>query len=106
MERKIKRLLRSLRFNFRYIGNPPWDTGIPVPELVDFISNHKPGRALDLGCGTGINMTTFLNAGWKVVGVDIAALAIIRARRKVNSFGAAARVFFGSVVDLDFLTGK
>ena len=35
-----------------------------------------PGRALDLGCGTGGNALALAEAGWDVAGVDIAARAI------------------------------
>lgn len=95
-----------LRFNLIYLADPPWDTGIPVPELVDFISNHNPGRALDLGCGTGTNMEAFLEAGWEVDGVDIAWLATVEAKRKIQPYGDAGKVHFGSVTDLDFLDGR
>ncbi len=103
MRLSIHRFLDKLRFNLMYLANPPWDTGIPVPELVDYISDHKPGRALDLGCGTGTNMAAFLEAGWEVDGVDIALLATIKARRKIKPYGDAGRVFFGSVTELSFL---
>ena len=103
---KIEKFLRRFSFNYRYISKPPWDTGIPVPELVDFISKHKPGKALDLGCGTGTNMVALLNAGWNVDGVDFAMLAVNRARRKIRPFGKAANVYFRSVVDLGRISGK
>ncbi|HET7307268.1 MAG TPA: hypothetical protein VFK24_05585 [Gammaproteobacteria bacterium] len=34
---------------------PPWDTGEPNEYLVEFVRSRaiKPGRALDVGCGTG-----------------------------------------------------
>jgi len=50
-------------------------------------------------------MVSFLQAGWIVDGVDIALLAILQARRKVQVYGRAARVFSGSATNLEFLTG-
>ena len=97
---------RRLYFNFHYLGKPPWDTGIPVPELVDFMANHNAGCALDLGCGTGTNMKAFLEAGWTVDGVDIAFLATKNAKEKIRGFHDRGRVFTSEVTDLEFLEGK
>ena len=44
----------------------------------------EPGRALDLGCGTGTNALWLTQHGWRVVGVDFASLAIESARRKAD----------------------
>ena len=49
-------MLQRLFFNLWYYFNPPWDTGITPPEVVEAIDGPealRPGRALDLGCGTG-----------------------------------------------------
>ncbi len=54
----LHRLPRWLQFNLRYLGNPPWDTGVSPPELLAIIAEKQPGRALDLGCGTGTNLLT------------------------------------------------
>jgi len=77
-------LLRRINFNIWYFSRPPWDSGISPPELVDFISKHPAGRAIDLGCGTGTNVVTLVQNGWQVVGIDFAPRAIRIAKRKIN----------------------
>jgi SAM-dependent methyltransferase len=42
------------------------------------------GRALDVGCGTGTNAIWLAQRGYTVLGVDIAPLAIERARAKLQ----------------------
>src|SRR5690606_2474840 len=43
-----------------------------------------PGRALDVGCGTGTNAIRLAEHGYTVVGVDVAPLAIEQARAKAR----------------------
>jgi SAM-dependent methyltransferase len=78
-----------LLYNLMYLlpGRPPWDTGISPPELVDFINRNPPGRALDLGCGTGTNAITLAQAGWEVTGIDYAHRAVRTARKKARQAG-------------------
>src|SRR3989475_7641797 len=87
---------------------PPWDTGITPPELERFVATHPPGRAIDLGCGTGTNAVYLANHGWSAVGVDFAARAIAKARRRVRKAGVASLCSFhvGDVTRLDFLAGS
>ncbi len=70
-------------FELRYIiGNTPWDTGVSPPELIAYLEENPPGRALDLGCGTGTNAITMHSYGWDVIGVDSSYFAIRRALEK------------------------
>jgi cyclopropane fatty-acyl-phospholipid synthase-like methyltransferase len=98
--------MRRLFFELRYLlGNAPWDTGISPPELLEFLQDANPGRALDLGCGTGTNAITIAKHGWQVVGVDFSALAIWAARRKARRQGLEIRFLSRDVTDLDDLAG-
>lgn len=80
----MQNLVRRILFQYLYFGQPPWDTGISPPELLEFIQKHKPGRAIDIGCGTGTNVITLARAGWDVIGVDFAPRAVKLARQKAS----------------------
>jgi SAM-dependent methyltransferase len=97
---------RRLLFDWRYlIGRAPWDSGVSPPELMSFIENHPPGRAIDLGCGTGTNVLTLAQNGWEVTGVDFSPLAIRRTRRKMARSGYGAELRVQDVTDLTDLKG-
>jgi len=82
-------------------GDPPWDTGTPDPYLIELVETGRvaPGRALDVGCGTGTNALWLAARGFEVTGIDVASRAIELARAKAAS--ARGRVDFRT---LDFLT--
>ncbi len=93
-----------ISFNLAYVlGQPRWDTQISPPELLRFIAENPPGRALDLGCGTGTNLLTLAQAGWQVTGLDYAWRAIALARRRLARAGYSADVRLGNVLDLHAL---
>ncbi len=101
----MQRILRWLSFNWKYFGKPPWDTGVSPPELIEFIKTHSPGRALDLGCGTGTNLLTLAQAGWKVVGVDFALRAVGEARQKLAQAELPGQVYLGDVARQEEVQG-
>ena len=75
------------------------------PELLDFIQNHSPGRAIDIGCGTGTNAITLARAGWQVTGVDFAPRAIKLARQKASDAGVPAEFLVKDVTRLQGVRG-
>jgi len=95
-------------WKFRWLyrrGKTPWDTQITPPEVMEFIERTPPGRALDLGCGTGTNAVTLARHGWDVTGVDFAPEAIETARRKAARAGVQAAFYVADVTELDMLQG-
>lgn len=100
--------LRRWLFDLMYLrGRTPWDTGVTPPEVVALIEGGgvPPGRALDVGCGTGTNSIYLARHGWEVVGVDLSAVAVRRARRKARRAGVGCRFYRADVTDLSFLSG-
>jgi SAM-dependent methyltransferase len=97
---------KSWSFDLRYLlGRPPWDTEVTPPEVIELVEGGilPPGRALDLGCGTGTNCIYLARHGWEVVGVDFSVLAIRRARRKARRAGVNGQFYQGDVTNLAFL---
>ncbi len=70
-------------------GETPWDSGIPSRELLRVIEKHgiAPGRALELGCGTGTNAVALARKGFEVTAVDCAPRALQAARDKAANSG-------------------
>ncbi len=96
---------RKLFYYLSYLRKPPWDTGVSPPELLAFIESHPPGRALDLGCGTGTNAITLAKCGWQTVGVDFVGRAIRAARRKARLEGVQVDFRQGDVARLEGIVG-
>ncbi|HET6822700.1 MAG TPA: class I SAM-dependent methyltransferase, partial [Anaerolineales bacterium] len=101
----VRNLFRRFLFHYWYFRQPPWDTGISPPELLEFIQNHKPGRAIDIGCGTGTNVITLAQAGWDVTGVDFAPHATKLARQKAAKAGVQAGFLIKDATTLEGIQG-
>ena len=85
---------RKIQFWIAYLsGNARWDTGVTPPELQKLITSGEilPGRAVDLGCGTGVNALYLARFGWQVTGVDTAAQAVVQARQRVSQAPSSVR---------------
>src|SRR3954452_23261569 len=77
---------RQLLFKTFYrLGFVPWD-GHPLAtslqKLIEGDGALPPGKALDLGCGTGDTSLYLSQHRWKVTGVDFVAKAVDKARAK------------------------
>lgn len=84
-------------------GDLPWDTAEPDEHLVELVGSGTvtPGRALDIGCGTGTHALWMASRGFDVVGVDVSVRAVELARAKAEAASGPGRCTFAV---LDFLT--
>jgi cyclopropane fatty-acyl-phospholipid synthase-like methyltransferase len=98
-----QRLFYRLKYRF---GHPRWDSGITPPELVEIVEGPDampPGRALDLGCGTGTNALCLARHRWDATGVDFVPGAIARANQKSHATNVQAKFVVGDVTRLEEL---
>jgi SAM-dependent methyltransferase len=72
------------------LGFAPWERR-PVAATWQRITGGPaalpPGRALDVGCGTGRDAVYLAKLGWQVTAVDVAGEAIARARQRAADEG-------------------
>jgi cyclopropane fatty-acyl-phospholipid synthase-like methyltransferase len=91
-------------WNSAYEGSPPWDIGRPQPDFVMLADAGKfHGRVLDVGCGTGEHVMLAARHGAEAMGVDVADLAIERARKKAQQRGISATFEVADALHLDQL---
>lgn len=88
-------------FDRAYEATPSWEIGHPQPVVTRLAdAGLVEGTVLDVGCGTGENALELARRGLEVVGVDIAAAAVERARAKAVERGLAAEFLCLDAVDL------
>ena len=78
-------------WNNRYCsGDLPWDSPTASEHLAWAVAAFgiSPGKALDIGCGRGINAIWLAGQGFEVTGVDISAAAVEQARAKADAADA------------------
>ncbi len=85
----------SLIYRLMYlVGFTPWDTGAVPSELTALVEGDgalPPGRALDIGCGTGTQSVYLARHGWQVTGLDVVEKPLRRARARAAAEGVTVR---------------
>ena len=76
-------------------GNMPWDRGETSPQLGAWLAAGalKPCRILVPGCGSGYEVAALTAAGFEVVALDYAPVAIERTRKLLEAGKLKAELF-------------
>ena len=87
-------------------GFAPWewrDVEETWRPILDSESGLEPGRALDVGCGSGRDAVHLAKRGWRVTAVDFSEEALATARRRATETSADVEWVRGDVGRLDRL---
>jgi SAM-dependent methyltransferase len=76
----------------------------PNAFLMECVHNRTPGKALDVGMGSGRNALYLAAHGWDVTGFDIAEVGVSQARRRAKKLGIKLNAMIHSDTDFDFGT--
>ena len=93
------------------LGLGPRPSEVPDHRLVELVEGPNrlaPGRALDLGCGTGRNAIFLARHGWETIGVEMSGYAVDVARRMAAAQAVPVQFVPGDVTrlsDLDIGAG-
>ena len=84
-------------------GETPWDTGVPIAELIRAIDTGElPGKTvLEMGCGTGTNSVELARRGYVVTAVDLIEAPIQRARARAQDAGVKVDFRAGDLTRMD-----
>ena len=83
------------------MGTPPWESGVPAPELVGLVEDGtiKPCRALEIGCGSGTDAVYLAKRRFEVTAVESSPIALERARARAEREDALLRLVLDDVFD-------
>ena len=92
------------RFPFAPIS---WIMGPLLPDLVKLVDGGRiaPCRAIDLGCGVGVEAIYLAQNGFEVTGVDFSPTAIRRANKNSREAGVQIRFIQDDLTDPRHVTG-
>lgn len=103
--------LMGLLYRLLYlVGITPWENmaGLPAGEQVSAMFDREEedrqppyGKALDLGCGTGIWSVELAKRGWDVTGVDVIPKAVGATHERAREESVEVNCLQGSVTELD-----
>ncbi len=98
------------------VGFHPWEDLAEHPPFADSLGalldreqeGREPpyGRALDLGCGSGVWGVRLAERGWQVTGIEMVESALERARSRIADSGVEMELVDGDVTEMRGAVGS
>ncbi len=97
---KGARLLEQWDSDYRKSQPPLWDAGQASGELIKLVESGmiRPGRAVELGCGSGTDAIYLARLGFEVTAIDIAPTALRQAQEKALKAGVRVNWLLADVL--------
>ena len=87
-------LFKRLYANAKKADDLPWNHEEPTKYLREIVAARpEGGRALDLGCGTGVDSVFLAENGWDVTSLDFMQEALTMTRRRAAGSGVRLNVY-------------
>jgi len=77
----------------------PWAHDHPTLFLAEICSEREPGKALDLGCGAGIDSVFLARQGWDVTSLDFIPRALEFTQRRADEAGVRVTPVEADITD-------
>ena len=102
----MNKLVYELLYRFPFVPIS-WIFDPLFPDLVELVESGRiaPGRAIDLGCGVGVEAIYLAQNGFDVTGVDFSPTAIRRANKNAREAGVQVRFVQDDLTDLRDVPG-
>jgi cyclopropane fatty-acyl-phospholipid synthase-like methyltransferase len=102
----MNKLTYEILYRFPFVPIS-WIMGPILPDLVKLVEGGRltRGRAIDLGCGVGVEAIYLAQNGFDVTGVDFSPTAIRRARRDARDSGVEVNFIQDDLTDLQHVSG-
>ena len=79
----------------------PWAHAEPTSFLSDIVTSREPGKAVDIGCGSGVDSVYLAENGWQVTAMDFTAEALEMTRNRAKEAGVELTLIQGDAVTHD-----
>jgi SAM-dependent methyltransferase len=91
---RVRAYYDGLAPRLRAVEDSNWHLRSRMALVLETIARlaPPPGRALDVGCGTGFLLERLAGLGWSGIGVDLSPESVAIARERLRALGAGDRL--------------
>lgn len=89
---KEEERFKQIYQNAKTSGKLPWEHKEPTDFLDKISQSIQPAKALDLGCGSGIDSVYLAKQGWDVSSIDFIADAVNMTKDRAKEAGVSINV--------------
>jgi SAM-dependent methyltransferase len=97
--------ITAAEWDERYASAEQVWSGQPNAALVTEVTELKPGRALDVGCGEGADAVWLSSRGWDVTALDVSHVALERAAVHARNMSAQVQWMHAGLLEAPLPAG-